>query len=102
MSDVKVYGYMMRIKESLQVDQGIFCTSMDKAILFFQEEEAEEKTLKLRSGDVAKTSYKDEDGYTYLVSLSVNEDRIISEKEGVMFGYRLALTLENENKKGHE
>lgn len=102
MSDVKVYGYMMRIKEGLQVDQGIFCTSMDKVILFFQKEEAEEKIIKLRSGDIAKSSYKDEDGYTYLVSISVDEDKIISEKEGVMFGYRLALTLQKEKEKGHE
>lgn len=103
MSDVKVYGYIMRIKESLKIDNGIFCTSMDKAVLHFPEQEAEEKILRLRSGDVVKHFYKD-DGYTYIASMSINEDRIISEKEGVRLGYRLAFGLirEKENKKDHE
>ena len=103
MSDVKVYGYTMRIKETLQIDNVIFCIPMDKAVLYFPEEKAEEKILSLRSGDVVKHFYKD-DGYTYIASMSINEDRIISEKDGVRLGYRLAFSImrEKESEKGYE
>lgn len=96
LNDVKVYGFMMRFNDAgFQALDGIECMSYEKAIEGFKgntPEEIENVEILLRSGDTARSFHTEEDGYTYLTSLSISEDRIVGEKEGLIFGYKFAMT----------